>query len=159
MFKHLSSWQETQFSFCFFFFKMALLIYSQMHTSWHRGPSIGDGELKIAIFLHKRWDCKALYYHLSFWQNETLTNTAGFGDQRWGTDWFSDHCFSDTSGLDWSRGSNNINVKLTFWNPSTLMRGCYFSAWGGGCATMVLYVCLFCCFVDHLLPAKVNSSL
>lgn len=135
-----------------------MLTYSQMHTSWHGGPSIGDGGLKIAIFfLRKRWDCKALHYHLSFWQNETLTNTAGFGDQRWGTHWFLDYCFSDTSGLDWSRMCNNINVKLTFWNTSTLMIGCCFSTWGGGCATMVLCVCLFC--FDHPLPAKVNSSL
>lgn len=56
-------------------------MYSQMHTSW-TGASAGDRGLTLAIFLQKRWYCKALYYHLSFWQNETLTNTAGFGDQK-----------------------------------------------------------------------------
>lgn len=80
----------------------------------YTGPSTRDGGLKIAIFLqflHERWDCKALYYRLSSWQNATLTNTAGFGDQRWD---FKFYCFSDSFGLDLCGIANNFNVKYTF---------------------------------------------
>ena len=113
-----------------------------------QGASTGCGGLNIAISLCERWDCKALYYHSSFWQNETLTNTTGFGDQSWGIQWdFRFYCFPDTSGLDWSGIANDFCVKTTFWSTSTLMIGCCYSSWRGKRAAMVLFCFALLCFL------------
>lgn len=75
--------------------------------------------MKAAVFLHERWHCKAVYYHLSFQQNETLITTTGFEIDPAGSRGWRGEGAAGAGGVD----ERCLLWALTRWSDGTCSSG------------------------------------